>query len=458
MNKALAPMIMALLCVSTFAIFRPQIKAFSIPADIVYSVPITITNAQPSPTAFPFQQMIQVDSAYYSQYEASNLQNVEFFYDNETVIPSWLESGNSNTTTNTIYWLNLETIPADSSITIYMGFASPSVNLFNNETTGEAPQISTTYGEYDDGAEVFTSYWNFAGTTIPSDWSSTIGPGANLTVNNGLIYQSPGYANGGTSIETIESYNPENQTTDALTQSNYLSGGQGAYHYGFENTQASITGGDYAVWTGPWCYEALSPTTPLNTNWNVLSSWASTTEGYASLNYNAASLSSDQGFSASTSSHLGFWWTGIDLQTTQLQWARVRVYPPNGVMPSVALPLSLTVSSPTPTIYNTASIPVQLTSQGASSVFYNVLNGSSWVCASNQTYSSPTQMTGFSNGTYVFYAWASNSTTTITQTVSFTVDIEPASSFSIFWITDTQHLSSADPQKFNDLTNWIVER
>ncbi|MBE5729864.1 hypothetical protein IHI26_00805, partial [Candidatus Parvarchaeota archaeon] len=130
-----------------------------------YYVPITITNSQGSATPSPFQQEVVVDSADYQNYEASNLQNVEFLYSNGQIIPSWLESGASSSSTQTIYWLKLaSSIPAGSSITIYMEFAPKTTNLFNGNTIGEAPQLSPTYGEYDDGVDVFNGYWNFAGT------------------------------------------------------------------------------------------------------------------------------------------------------------------------------------------------------------------------------------------------------------------------------------------------------
>ena len=133
-----------------------QVEASSAPAGIVYSVPITLTNTQSAATPIPFQQMITMNSAAYASYEAPNLQNIEFYNSNGAVIPSWLESGNSNTSTNTIYWLKLVNgIPANSSVTVNMGFASPSTNLLSTQTTGEAPQLSSTYGEYDNGDNIF---------------------------------------------------------------------------------------------------------------------------------------------------------------------------------------------------------------------------------------------------------------------------------------------------------------
>ena len=73
-----------------------------------------------------------------------------------------------------------------------MGFANKTTNLFNNKTTGEAPQLSSTYAEYDDGANVFNFYNNFAGTTVPSFINTSTSP-ITVTANNGLkLYSSGG--------------------------------------------------------------------------------------------------------------------------------------------------------------------------------------------------------------------------------------------------------------------------
>jgi len=127
-------------------------------------------NGQSSPTPAPFQQRVQVDSAIYSSYETPNLQNVEFFDSAGALIPSWLESGASNNSTNTVYWLKIAGgVGAESVITVYMGFAPETLNLFNALSTGEAPALSPAYGEYDDGGSVFNYEWNFEGTTFPAD-------------------------------------------------------------------------------------------------------------------------------------------------------------------------------------------------------------------------------------------------------------------------------------------------
>ncbi len=54
---------------------------------------ITLLNPESIGTSIPFQQMLQINSSSYAQYEAQNLQDIQFSYLNSTIIPSWLESG-----------------------------------------------------------------------------------------------------------------------------------------------------------------------------------------------------------------------------------------------------------------------------------------------------------------------------------------------------------------------------
>ncbi len=160
------------------------------PSALTNYIPVTITNTQSTSTPQPFQQMVNASSSVYSSYAASNLQNVEFFYYNGTVIPSWLAQYNSS---YAIWWLKVESIPSGSSITVYMGFAPTSTNLFNTVNDGEAPQLSSTYAEYDDGYNIFPFYSNFHGTSLNTSKFSIGMPGGSsptqlgtYSVNNGL--------------------------------------------------------------------------------------------------------------------------------------------------------------------------------------------------------------------------------------------------------------------------------
>ena len=197
----------------------------SAPPYIQKYVPITLTNSQSSATVSPFDEEINVPSSDYSSYAASNLQNVEFYYQNGTIIPSWLEN---KTSSNAIWWLKLGRIPASSSITVYMGFASTSTNLFNNVDDGEAPQLSPAYAEYDDGFNVFNFYDDFKGTSLnTSKWTSS---GA-VSVDNGVTLGAGGVAG---QINTISksvvpsnmnlmgiTYGTFNATTNSYSSMNY---------------------------------------------------------------------------------------------------------------------------------------------------------------------------------------------------------------------------------------------
>lgn len=154
-----------------------------------YKVPIQILNEQALGTPAPFVQQLIVDSSRYAQFEADNLQNIQFLDQTGRVIPSWLESGNSRFASRTIYWLRLTSgIPANRAVTIFMAFAPTTQNMLNGTTTGEAPALSPEYGQYDNGDQVFTRYANFVGTSLPPGWSSSVTPGSRgaVAINNGV--------------------------------------------------------------------------------------------------------------------------------------------------------------------------------------------------------------------------------------------------------------------------------
>ena len=156
--------------------------------------PLTITNSQSTATPNPFQQMLVFNSTDpgWTSISTSNFgQNVEFFYYNGTIIPSWLEN---YTADNATWWLKIAAIPAGSSETVYVGFVPSTTNLFNTVNDGEAPQIPcgstptsscSNYAEYDDGANVFYDYVNFKGTSLPSTYYVTSNGGL-YSVDNGI--------------------------------------------------------------------------------------------------------------------------------------------------------------------------------------------------------------------------------------------------------------------------------
>ena len=158
----------------------------------VTSVPITITNAQSSNTPAPFQQMLSINSLEYSSYINPDWNNVEFTTGNAAtgnVLKAWVESNATNSATDTVVWVKLPNgIPASSNTVIYMNMMSANV-MSASGPTGEAPQLSPTYAQYDNGAQVFNMYDNFAGNTLNSRWT-TYG-GFLPDVNNGITIPSP---------------------------------------------------------------------------------------------------------------------------------------------------------------------------------------------------------------------------------------------------------------------------
>ena len=140
------------------------------PQSIVWYIPITLTNSQYQATPVPFQYMLTINSVTYSDYEATNLDNAEFFYPNGTIIPSWLQSGGISST-NSVYWLRLNSpIAGNSDQIIYIGFSDLPVSLLDGNNVGEAPTLSQPYGHYDNGNVVFSAYGDFSGTSSLDGW------------------------------------------------------------------------------------------------------------------------------------------------------------------------------------------------------------------------------------------------------------------------------------------------
>jgi len=174
------------------------------PTNIVFYIPIKFTNPSASATASPFEANVLIDSLANSVHETTSVNNIEFFDSTGNIISSWLEGNILNENQNTLlnhvihnqYWVQLPAgIPGSGSVTIYMGFAgnvpSAANDLMDCVNTGEAPQLSFVgvYGDCDNGANIFTTYWNFAGTALPTGWATGTGTDAgNILIANGLKF------------------------------------------------------------------------------------------------------------------------------------------------------------------------------------------------------------------------------------------------------------------------------
>ncbi|MGH9506797.1 MAG: hypothetical protein ACRD13_07735, partial [Terriglobales bacterium] len=154
-----------------------------VPPGVVRWLRVTLANRQGRPTPAPFQEMVVLDSARYAKFEAADLRNVEFFDGQGRVLPSWLESGNCNLARRSVYWVRLRNgIPARGERDIFLGFAPAGLSLLNRISTGEAPGLSTRYGQFDDGAAVFERYANFSGPALPPGWYQKTTPGGRAMV------------------------------------------------------------------------------------------------------------------------------------------------------------------------------------------------------------------------------------------------------------------------------------
>ena len=326
------------------------------PSTLTSYEPITITNTQSSATPSPFQQMVNFTSSDpgFSSIATGNFgQNVEFFYYNGTVIPSWLEN---YTSTNAIWWLKIAAIPAGSSETVYVGFAPTSTSLFNTVNDGEAPQLTcpnpsatascSTYAEYDDGIDVFNFYDNFAGTTLNTNkWTNE---GITYTVNNGFTATSTassGYIYSPVRVTPpyiIEFYGDlggQSTDTTAETGGMMIPAVNGGNFWGVAIGSGWPTSGNYLaqMTNGGAISTAVLSDAFLNAvlTINIVNS---TTSTYYYNSLNKVTVNADAPKYPVNLMLIGAPANGAAYSFSPdpfIQWFSTRAYPPNGVMPSV---------------------------------------------------------------------------------------------------------------------------
>ncbi|MEM3190731.1 MAG: DUF2341 domain-containing protein [Candidatus Parvarchaeota archaeon] len=322
-----------------------------VPSNVVYYSQITISNSQASSTPYPFQQMINVTSsdAIWTRINTSQNQyfgqNVEFFYANGTIIPSWLEQYHPN---YAIFWVKIGSIPGSSSASIYIGAASESKNLLNNVNDGEAPQLSSTYAEYDDGASVFNFYDNFAGTTLNTTKWSSVTTGGTITVNNGITIADNG-AGSGEGIVSKIGISPN--SIFEIYRASQTAGCYSTYALGLFNTATlgtATTGYEYEGWTGSYFSttsteysetNSISTATPFPSAPVIIGiAWLATGNEKTEIGSNGAFTSySDTSITIGSTVYPGIGNSATSTNTAQTDyWVRTRAYPPNGVMPSVS--------------------------------------------------------------------------------------------------------------------------
>jgi len=294
--------------------------------------PITLTNSQSVPTPAPFQQMIQVPVLFRN--------GVRFWSPTDGQLYAWLESISSGGTAT--IWVKIpSSIPVNGTYQLYM--IQDSTLPMDGVYWGEAPQLSGTYAQYDNGASIFPFYDNFAGTSLnTSKWSVN---GITYNVNNGFsaissaaggdgvwtpsanysppiildFYGNP-YASDGVWAETgfVATTSPYSTYNDGTFIQGYSGNIFGQQHVNISSTNSGN----------------LATSNVGNQIWTVI--WASSTTSNYQLNYgNTQTLSSDAPYPP-LAIGLVKANNGTSSPTYYVQWLRTRAYPPNGVMPSIS--------------------------------------------------------------------------------------------------------------------------
>jgi len=190
-----------------------QTKTSSISPKIVYNnstipyVKITIYNSQTVSTGNNFQMLVKVNWLEYKDYLNGNCSNVRFYNTTSAlgktsgygVLPAWIETNDTNTSTSSNVWINMKgtIIPASGSVNIYMAFLPKSVSW--NAYLGLNPTLSSTYGQFDNGANVFL-YYNNGLNLMPliNKGTGGTGPATTNSAPSPFKYAITGSVNGGT--------------------------------------------------------------------------------------------------------------------------------------------------------------------------------------------------------------------------------------------------------------------
>ena len=309
-------------------------------------IPLTITNNQGSATPNPFQVKVTWNPSTYSSYEGSALGNVRFCADIacNTMLYGWLESCTpscSASATSASAWVKLTSAIAagGGTLTIYMVFLASSTP-FDTSYWGEAPSLSGTYGQYDNGANVFTFYDNFAGPSLSSKWTwIASASGVSFTVSNGLTVTTSTTSAYGFVISANQAYPAVAETYTSSGNSilgvstsqavnNFIAPYRGYsmdWYSGYDDIESEGATSAQMTTLG----QATFPTGV----WQV--TWSATGTEYfldgKGVNYNGTNP-------GNTIANYGIYVgqsNGVKASSV-FSWARMRAFPPGNVMPTVS--------------------------------------------------------------------------------------------------------------------------
>ncbi|MEM3846313.1 MAG: hypothetical protein QXU98_11520, partial [Candidatus Parvarchaeota archaeon] len=398
-----------------------------------YTYPITINNP-PSGSGY-YQQLFTFSNP--SQYGINSAgSNILFSLSNGTNLYAWIESINSSSMN---VWVKVPYGTTQIDMNVYPSFE----NLFSaTGYLGEAPQLSPTYAEYDNGADVFPFYDNFAGTTLNSDW--TVLSGITATVDNGITV-----GGGGSWTFITNSHTLTNPSIIEMYGYAKSSGGIGVGGYG------STGGGIVEVGASNFVIETYfgsgvyveGGTASANTFY--LMSLYYVNNAYLTSNYSTTEVSTN--------------YTSINNEPIEIaavntggfiQWIRTRSYLPNG-MPtySIGSPVSPTTSSPITGIVgqygisfapNTQDIPVT-----SYTVTYNITFVATRPNSATETATTSYSITQATDGIYFnasfSFSWSFSNPT-----------LYVSSSYPISWYVNVSHLLNEYPSYASNTVNFGI--
>jgi hypothetical protein len=321
-------------------------------------IKVTLTNNQSTATANPHDQLIMISHDYLLALLGVGIDPYmvplnTIFYDPQANAQAYSWYGLFDGTYH--YWfVKTQSIGANSTYTLYM-IIDLTKQLIDGNIAGISAYygnayLGLPYGQYDNGANVFINYWNFAGTSLPSGWT-----GSGYTVNNGLSLPYSSYAitttnyglNSSQILDIFGYWNKASSNSNALFGYNNgesALGSSGVYAVAFaintgilsngdvtfvsDNGQSGSSGTAYTLSGADFGYGYL-----------LLSIyWPSTSQACAYKNYKQVTCITTT--LPSQQIPIG----GANNQSSQstigpFYWVLLRDYPPNGVMPAVSFSL-----------------------------------------------------------------------------------------------------------------------
>jgi hypothetical protein len=320
-------------------------------------IAITLTNPASSATVVNLQQKVTFAPSTYAAYESGDLGNIRFCADSGCATPlyAWLEGCSPSCTpsaTSATAWVVLQSAISGGggTLTIYMAFQSHA-REFDGNYWGEMPQLSGTYGQYDNGAKVFAFYDGFAGTSLSAKWTVFDSAAGTVAVNNGLTLTSSSTTS---ALGIFASYAAP--TTGMVTETYFNAVNPLAGYRVFDGN--GITSSSTSEWNGyVGVLGAVGDTTIVlrkivtgtQTNLNSATdamtagsyyqnslTWQGNALSIADLTSGNSAAATDSTYALSSSTQVSLALGAATGSKYTTYWYRVRFAPPSNTMPTVA--------------------------------------------------------------------------------------------------------------------------